>query len=308
MSRDPAIPSQPLLFEPVRDGYGLRLALVFGNEAPDGACPFYGRQCFHCDIGAGEGVRFNAELNLRRLDFFRQHYAAVLPQVAHLILYNSGSLLNARELSDAGLQAVLDFAAGLPACRVVSLDSREAYITKARLDMVLGRLRQDQRPRPILGLETQDEAARLQVLNKKISRQSVETVFRAMGDYGGRVGMDVNIVFAPPPFQGSQAVAEVEATGNFILDISGRHGVPVDFNLHPYYPSQIGLKHFPSRPRADLGAALEAAQSLRRAAARDGARGNVFIGWQDEAHDQEPTLRSAELNRHREEFNRFNQA
>ena len=33
MGHDPAIPAQRLLFEPVKDNYGTRLALVFGNEA-----------------------------------------------------------------------------------------------------------------------------------------------------------------------------------------------------------------------------------------------------------------------------------
>lgn len=306
MGHDPAIPAQRLLFEPVKDNYGTRLALVFGNEAPKGACPFYGRQCYHCDIGAGEGVQFNTDLNRLRLAFFRQQYAAVLPRVAHLVLYNSGSVLNPGELSDPSLKAILDFAAGLPECRVVSLDSREAFITSRRLDFVLECLGGGQQPRPILGLETQDDAARLFVLNKKMPRRGVEAAFRAAGRYGGRVGMDINIVFAPPPFQGRQAGAEARATACFALDLARRHGVPLDFNLHPYYPSRIGRERFPDHPRAGLGAALDTARRIRRAVARSGLRSKVFLGWQDEAHDQEPALRSAELSRYRERFARFN--
>src|SRR5271169_1680470 len=110
MPRDVAIPDQSLLFEPVQDGYGTRLALVFGNEAPGGVCPFYGRQCYHCDIGAGEGIQFNPELNASRLAFFREHYAAILPRSTHLVLYNSGSVLNPHELSNPTLQTILAFA------------------------------------------------------------------------------------------------------------------------------------------------------------------------------------------------------
>jgi hypothetical protein len=306
MGNDPAIPDPRLLFEPVQDNYGTRLALVFGNEAPRGACPFYGRQCYHCDIGAGEGVQFNTELNIRRLAFFREHYAAILPRVVHLVLYNSGSVLNPRELSGPSLRAILECAAGLPQCRVVSLDSREAYITAGRLDFVLDLLRGDQQPRPILGLETQDDAARLVVLNKKILRGNVESVFRTVGQYGGRVGMDLNIVFSPPPFQGRQAALEAEATVCFVLDLAGRHGAPVDFNLHPYYPSRIGRERFPGHPRASLDAALDAARSIRKAVERSGQCSKVFIGCQDEAHDQEPAIRSADLSRHRELLARFN--
>jgi hypothetical protein len=306
MDPDAAVPGKNLIFEPVPDGYGTRLALVFGNEAPGGACPFYGRQCYHCDIGAGEGVQFNSDLNSRRLAFFRQHYAAVLVRAAHLVLYNSGSVLNSRELSNQSLQAILKCAAALPACRVVSLDSREAFITPERVDFVLGHLRGDQQPRPVLGLETQDDTARLSVLNKKMLRSSVETVFRTVGRYRGRVGLDINVVFAPPPFRDHQAVAEAEATARYVLDLAECHRVPIDLNLHPYYPSRIGRERFPGHPRANLAAVLEAAHSIRAAALRSNLTAKVFIGWQDEAHDQEPALRTAELICYRELFASFN--
>jgi hypothetical protein len=306
MSRDAAIPEPRLLFEPMRDGYGTRLALVFGNEAPGGVCPFYGKQCYHCDIGAGEGVQFNTELNTRRLAFFRQHYAAVLERAAHLVVYNSGSVLSAHEMSDASLRVILEWAAGLAECGVVSLDSREGYITEARMGFVLGHLRGDQQPRAILGLETQDDAARLTVLNKRVLRSSVESAFRAVGRYAGRVGMEINIVFGLPPFRGREAVAEAEATAGYALEVAGRHGAPVDFNLHPYYPSRIGRERFPEHPRADLDWALEAAERIRAATARSGLGAKVFIGWQDEEHDQERLVRSEELRRYRKLFEEFN--
>jgi hypothetical protein len=308
MNTNPAIPDPRLLFEAVRDSYGLRLALVFGNEAPSGVCPFYGKQCYHCDIGAGEGVRFDPSLNRERLDWFRRHYAALLPRVAHLVVYNSGSVLNPRELSDSSLQTILAFAASLPECRVISLDSREGFITTARLDFVLGHLRPGQQLRPILGLETQDENARLEVLRKKMARSAIEAVFRALGRHAGRIGLDVNIVFAPPPFQGPAARAEAVATANFALELSQPRQIPVDFNLHPYYPSQIGRQRFPDHPRADLDAALETARTIRALTARIGMESRVFIGWQDEGHDQEPSLRSAELTRRRQAFDHFNAA
>jgi hypothetical protein len=303
---DPAIPDPALRFEPVEDRYGTRLALVFGNEAPGGRCPFHARQCYHCDIGAGEGVPFDTATNLRRLDFFREHYAGVLPKAAHLVIYNSGSVLNPSELGEASLQAILAWTAGLPACRVVSLDSREAFITTDKLDRVLRALRPGQQPRPILGLETQDERARLELLNKRVTRGAVEAAFEVVGHYQGRVGLDVNIVFGTPPFHGGAAVAEAEATAGYALELAERFNVPVDFNFHPYYPSRIGREHFPNHPRADLGAALEALARLREAIARAGREASVFVGWYDEAHDQEPSARQAELARYREVFHQFN--
>ncbi len=306
MKGDPAIPEPALLFEPVQDRYGPRLALVFGNEAPGGVCPFYNRQCYHCDIGAGEGAQFDSAMNRRRLDFFRTHYASVLPKVAHLVLYNSGSVLNPRELAARSLQALLHYAAGLAHCRVISLDSREPYINRTHLDRVLGCLRPDQQPRPILGLETQNDEVRLRVLNKKLPRSAVEAAFRAIDRYEGRVGLDINIVFGLPPLQGRAAVAEAEATARFALELAARHGVPVDFNFHPYYPSRIAREHFPHHPRAELGAALEAVARIREIIRRTGRPSMLFIGWQDECHDQEPAARRAQLARYAALFHRFN--
>ena len=61
-------------------------------------------------------------------------------------------------------------------------------------------------------------------------------------------------VMIPTPFTVTvrPAVAEAEATARYVLDLAERNGVPVDFNLHPYYPSRIGLERFPGHPRADL--------------------------------------------------------
>jgi len=71
---NPISPNKSTLFEPVKDTYGSRLALVFGNEFKGGECPFYtAKQCHHCDIGAGEGTQFTTKMNRERLDFFRQH-------------------------------------------------------------------------------------------------------------------------------------------------------------------------------------------------------------------------------------------
>ena len=76
MTCDPtpeAVPAKSKLFAPTVDAYGTRLALVFGNESKTGACPFYNHNCFHCDIGAGEGA-FTPALNLQRLQYYRDLY------------------------------------------------------------------------------------------------------------------------------------------------------------------------------------------------------------------------------------------
>ena len=126
-----ARPADRLLFAPARDRYGLRLALVFGNQAPGGQCPYYvAGQCRHCDIGAGEGAAVTSELNRQRLAWFQAKYRQGLPEAAHLLLYNSGSVLNPREMPFEVLDEILVWARSLPAVRIVSLETREYAVTE----------------------------------------------------------------------------------------------------------------------------------------------------------------------------------
>ena len=134
-----ARPADRLLFAPTRDRYGVRLALVFGNHAPGGRCPYYAAgKCHHCDIGAGEGAAVTSELNRQRLAWFQEHYRQVLPEVVHLVLYNSGSLLNPQEMPADLLDEVLVWARSLPALRMVSLETRENAVNRT-LDTPRGR-------------------------------------------------------------------------------------------------------------------------------------------------------------------------
>ena len=99
-----------------------------------GVCPYYaGDLCDHCDIGAGEGAAFDRAMNSRRLAWFAEYYQSHLPEVRHLVLYNSGSVLNPREMPLELLDEILVFARSLPDVSVVSLDSREAYIRPVSL-------------------------------------------------------------------------------------------------------------------------------------------------------------------------------
>src|SRR3989344_8871121 len=140
MANNPVIPDASILFEPVRDTYGSRLALVFGNEFAKGGCPFYtAKQCHHCDIGAGEGTQFTTGMNKDRLDFFRRHYGDVLRNVEHLVVYNSGSTLNKAEMSRQTLEHIVEYASSLDRCKIVSFDSLEMYVTKDSLDYVVNR-------------------------------------------------------------------------------------------------------------------------------------------------------------------------
>ncbi|MEM9276663.1 MAG: hypothetical protein AAGA80_27545 [Cyanobacteria bacterium P01_F01_bin.143] len=301
-----AIPEKSTLFKSVFDGYGRRLALVFGNEFQDGRCPFHKSQCSHCDIGAGEGVQFNYELNKQRLEFFQDYYADVLPEVVHLVIYNSGSTLNKLEMSPETLFYIAKYVASLEKCQIVSWDSRENYIKHKNLDIIVNNLRQDQQIKIILGIESQDETIRMVNLKKLMSKEAIEKSFAIAGDYNTRVGIEFNIVFQAPEIVGQAAIEEVHKTVQYGLDLSQRYQVPIDFNFHAYYPSEKSQAMFPNHPRAKQQDAIAALLLMKQAIAQRNSDAKIFIGWQDEDHDREQNKRESELQKYIDIFNRFN--
>ena len=295
-----AVPRTESLFEPVRDRYGWRLALVFGNHAPGGYCPYYaGELCNHCDIGAGEGAAFNLATNRERLAWFEAYYKRYLGSLNHLVLYNSGSILNPRELPTEVLDEIIAFANSLPALSAISLDSREAHIKRTALRRLLQNARAELAMRPILGIESADDRIRNTLLRKQMSRAGIERVYRELSqladEFGrSRIGLDVNIVIAAPGTSDESLIGDAVTTARFALTAGAKHGVPVDLNLHPYYPSARGLVEFPDHPRCSLRTTAEAARRIAELAQSMNADTNLFIGWNDEGHDTDRPEREHE--------------
>jgi len=305
-----AAPPSEHLFEPLRDVYGWRLALVFKNHSPDGLCPWFrAGRCHHCDIGGGEGGAGDLEQNRARLRWFEQRYQDALPKLAHLVLYDSGSVLSPKELPGEFLDEVCSWARALPSLEVVSLDTREPFVRAARLVSLAELLGPSRSVRPILGLETADDALRA-LIDKRMPRSAVLRVFDeiAQADAGSaRVGLDVNVVVGGPGTTDATAVADAVGTARFAWEQGASRGISVDLNLHPYYPSVRGLARFPDHPRCSPEVALESLCALADLHSELGADGNLFVGWQDEGHDQEQDERQRELDRLGAGFDLFNQ-
>ena len=221
-------PRPEMRFEPVRDRYGPRLALVFGNHAPGGICPYYaGELCGHCDIGAGEGVAFDQAMNRHRIAWFTANYRPLLDSISHLVLFNSGSVLNPREMPPDLLDEIVEFARSLPAVRVISLDSREAFITPKTLRRILPVAGDRIAVRPILGLESSDDHIRNDILQKAMPRTAIMRVLRELGtlaaEFGEtRIGLDVNILIGGPGTTPDLAVADAVGSALFALQAAAR--------------------------------------------------------------------------------------
>lgn len=291
-----AAPAAERRFEPTLDRYGKRLALVFGNENRDGACPFWQqRQCNHCDIGRGEGQSVQPKEHARRLAWFAHHYRQDVPTVEHLLFYNSGSVLNPKEMSPWALETLCEQVASWPALRMLSIETREAFVQTKRLRPLLARLGPKVALRVVLGLESADDEVRLVHLAKRMPAGAVEHAARELAACDGPVGLWLNLVFAPPGRTGQAAETDLLAGIRFGVALSQKYGLPLDFNIHPFYPSQRSVQAFPSHPRADSSALKEAVASAQALLNELGSGASLFIGWQDERHDQQPTRRFSEL-------------
>lgn len=299
------VPAPELLFPIVEDWLGPRLVLVFGNEAPRGECPFYrAGLCYHCDIGGGEGVRFDAGANRRRLAWFRAHYRDELPRIAHLVLYNSGSVLNPVEMAPEFLEETIAFARGLPVLSAVSLDTREIFVNESRIVALARALGAPRALRPIIGIESADDAIRNGLLDKRMKRAAIERAVAALGaaartlegePEAAGIGLEVNLVVGGPGAAGDRAVEDARATARYALGLAARAGLALGLNLHPYYPSARGEARFPGHSRPSRATVIRAAAAVLDECRASGAEAAVFLGLHDEGHDHRPEERAAEV-------------
>lgn len=296
-----AIARTESLFKTVQDRRGLRLAIVLGNEAPHGICPYAMRDnCHHCDIGLGEGVCFDAAKNLSRFGWLQNYYASVWPRLNHLVVYSSGSVLNPLELTPAVLTAVLDFARSLPKLRLVSLESRESFVRPSVISRVAATLGGERELRIIIGLESADDTVRNQVLRKNMSRAGIERAVRniatvrqtALASHDNAIalpGVAMNVIIGCPGTSAATSVMDAVQTAIYSVTLAETYSIPVDLNLHPYYPSKRGTARFANHSRPSVESTLEAVSSIAQSV---GDRAVIFIGLEDEGHDQNPSGRA----------------
>jgi hypothetical protein len=304
--KNPAIPPKDSLFMPVEGPQGLRLALVFGNESKDGRCPFFETQCMHCDIGAGEGIGFNHEINAQRLDFFKDYFKDYWNKIKHLVIYNYGSTLNPVEFSRETLKSILDFANKNQVISRLSFDCREQFVNEKIIKTLVENTRADQIVSITLGFESQSEEVRVKNLKKKMSKDQVEKVYKSLATGGKRTAVEMNVLFQPPGVAGNEAVTEAVATIEYGLQLMEKHGVRTDFNFHPYYPSIKGSNAFPDHPRARLEDAIRALILISRTIKKHNKDSLLFVGGNDEGHDLQPSLKQMKQLLYDPAFSAFN--
>jgi hypothetical protein len=252
-------------------------------------------------------------MNLARFRWLQAHYASVWPRVAHLVVYNSGSVLNRSELAPETLSAVFEFARSLPELRVVSVESREAFVTAEAVARLATELGAGCELRVNLGIESADDTIRNQLLHKQMPRAAIERAVRAIGEVrrviasGKRKsalpGWAANVIVGGPGTTPATIVRDAVETGMYSLRLAQAYELPLDVNLHPYYPSRRSTGRFPDHPRPSLTVLVEAICSI---ADTVGPTTPVFVGLEDEGHDQDTggkVEQAARLTRAAENFN-----
>jgi uncharacterized Fe-S cluster-containing MiaB family protein len=252
-------------------------------------------------------------LNRQRLAWFQEYYRQVLPKVVHLVLYNSGSLLNPTEMPVELLDEVLAWARSLPALRIVSLETRENAVTQLSARRVVDVLGRNRMVRVILGIETSDDHLRENFLAKHMPRVAVKRAVEAIASVAANLGADrigatFNILVGGPGTTVQTAVDDSLATAHFSLQSGRDANISVDLNLHPYYRCTRGQSHFPAQPRCSPQTVVMVVSALAKEVTPFFPTTALFIGTDDEGHDRDLVPPGWPAIMVREAFEKFNQS
>ena len=248
---------------------------------PGGACPYYARVAVlplrhRCRRGGGlRSSPPTASAWRGSTSITRPH----LESISHLVLYNSGSILNPREMPRGAARRDHRFCRLAPgSVRVISLDLREAYIKPAPLQAnLVRRARRRSRSDRFSASNQPMNTSATRSCGKKC-RQGHRSGFPRLGalaaDLGpGRIGLDVNIVIAGPGTEPGKCRRRCRDHGSLGVDRRARlNGVDVDLNLHPYSAGARGSDRFPGHRRSSLATTVQALCAIAEVARSLSAR------------------------------------
>ena len=252
--------------------------------------------CHHCDIGRrSEGRAFDLATNRRRLGMVSvAFHARNWSSLVHLVVYNSGSVLNPAEMPWGFLRDILTMARRPRiGAASISLDSRESFVTTARIVCCKSAAATPRRSMParvILGIESANDDIRRPGCCKRACQSprfnGRLTVSPRLPNKSERrrVGIDVNILVGGPGTTPQTAALDAAETASFALEHSR---VPVDFNIHPITPARAG-GGVSNHPRCSTSAVADAVQAIAAVCESRAAPLRLFIGVFDEGHDTDP--------------------
>ncbi len=237
MNETPIIPPDALLNPnrsrlPIYDG----TRMFLGHK--DLVISFYTKKCqFDCTYCALPLRSANAPVSSAdldaQIDLIFEKYRAELPEFRQFSFGNEGSALDWQRFHRASMDYLLERAKALHNLDVLSIETRPEYITASALEDIL----QKTHARTVdvtVGFETQNDAIRIDILKKRISRRDLEARIALLGRLGVRLTSYVMLKPAPRMTE-EEGVREAVATIVYLREQCTKANVDLVVYLTPTY-------------------------------------------------------------------------
>ena len=213
---------------------------------------------------------------------FAEHYRPHLAPISHLVLYNSGSVLNPREMPPDLLDEIVTFARSLPAVRVdlarLARGLHQAQDSQTHLcrfwatDSRFARFWASNRPTIASATMSSRKQCHARPSTRRIPRPGHDS-----RPNSGRTDRSRRQHRDRRPGNHDRNGRRRRCTDSSLrLDAGAEHGVNVDLNLHPYYPGSRGLRSLSRSSALFAGDDRPGCRENRRAGSIDEGRLRPF--------------------------------
>lgn len=289
-------------FQLSRDAFGIRETISLDNES---GCPF---KCTGCGVWkdpiivSSEENRHTIGRENSKLKKLRQEHASEYAKHgSHVIVYNSGNVMNKRELSEENLRYLLTSLNQLEAMpSIVALNTRGLFVTHEVLDQLTS-IRLGYRIDFNFGLETRTLRGKA-IYGKPNIDGEFTALFSTVRAYNEKndagFGLMVNFVFLPESYLlagEARENAKEKIHDGFVSEIKtfmeeyADHGVPLRLNLHPFYRVN-GIPFADSNLDDFMSAATDVLHLLAQTnpgISEKRMRVSAFVGVQDNGYSSE---------------------
>ena len=219
------------IYSGIRKFFGLKdLVVSFYTQK----CRF---NCTFCSLPSNSSaVPVPIENINQQIDWVFNKYKDDLASIQQFSCGNEGSILDNERFYPESLDYLLIRCQEMTNLQVISLETRPEYITKKILENVLQKSA-SKKVDVTIGLETQDDQLRRQVLNKQFSKEMVEEKIKILGKCGVRLTSYVMV--KPGPYMTeAEGIQEALATVEYLCQQCSRANVELIIYLNPTYNAE----------------------------------------------------------------------
>jgi archaeosine synthase beta-subunit len=268
-------------------------------------CQFECRYCALPLRSANEPVSIQ-DLNAQIDSVFEEH-AGELATFDQFSFGNEGSALDRQRFFPASMDHLLERTKAMTGLTALSIETRPEYVTAEVLEAVMKKT--SARVDVTVGLETQDDKLRIEVLNKKVTRKTLEERVGILGALGATM---TSYVLVKPGLDMTEeeGVKESVATIAYLSDLCSRKRVPLTIYLTPTYIAEGSVLGALAREKGYLPPTIQSIFQIIVEGRRYGSP--IYVGLWSEGlaedrndfrgrHGYDPALRKALV-----QFNRTN--